>query len=159
MSGDRSRAAQDLIDDIAVRSGLAAEPTSVAVTLVAAFLSGSLGERRLTDLHRRIPEFGELASEGETRRAAIAAERAGGTLAGRLFASFGDLAGGDDGGPVARMMTLIGHLGRIGLGSGDMRALAGGMIGHVRERLGDDYVDTMVAKARARLPIIGRYLT
>jgi hypothetical protein len=158
---ERGRAAQDLLDDIAARSELEPTMANVATTLVAAHLAAVLTDRRLADLRQRIGEFDELATEGRVHAAEISAGHAygdGGTFAGRLFASVGELVGGDDDGPVSRTMVLIGRLGRIGLDVGDMRALASAMIAHVRGRLGDSYVDTMVAKARAHIPILGRYL-
>ncbi|MDK9697519.1 MAG: hypothetical protein OEL76_14130 [Siculibacillus sp.] len=159
MPETRSPAAQALIDDIASRSGLDAETTGIAVTLVSAFLAGSLTEHRLADLRRRIAEFDELAAEGAVRERTVEADRSsGGSFAGRFMSSFGDLVGGSEGGPVARTMTLVGHLGRVGLDVGEMRALGSGMIAHVRARLGDAHVDALVAKARARIPILGRFL-
>jgi hypothetical protein len=158
---ERGRAAQELLDDIAARSELEPATANVATTLVAAHLAVVLTDHRLADLRRRITEFDELVVEGRVHAADISTGRGpagGGTLAGRLFASVGGLAGGDDGGPVSRTMVLIGHLGRIGLDAGDMQALASAMVGHVRGRLGDAYVDTMVAKARARIPILVRFL-
>lgn len=160
MSEARSRAAQDLVDDIAARSGIAVETTAVAVTLAAEYLTATLGDHRLADLRRRVPEFDELAAEGAVhRRTSDAGAAGGGTLTGRLFASVGGLVGGADGGPVSRIVTLIGHLGSIGLDVGEMRALASAMTAHVRARLGDAWVDTMIAKARAHIPILGRYFT
>ena len=158
---ERSRAAQDLLDDVATRSGLAPATANVATMLVAAHLAATLTEFRLADLRRRIPEFDEVAAEGRAHAAEIASGRlaaGGGTFTGRLFASVGGLVGGDGGGPVSRTMVLIGQLGRIGLDVGALRALGRAMIGHVRGRLGDGYVDTMVARARARIPILGRFL-
>jgi hypothetical protein len=161
MSEGRSRAAQDLLDGVVARCDLEAGTTEAATTLVAAFLLTNLTAHQVGILRHSVAEIDELAAEGRANADDIAAgrstpERA--TLTGRLLASVGGLVGGSDGGVVAATMTLIGDLGKLGMSAADMRALSDAMVAEMRVRAGDDYIDTMIARARTKLPILGRYL-
>ena len=150
-----------MVDAVAGRSGLDAETAGAATTLVAAFVLANLTTHHVTMLRRHIVEIDELAEEGRGRADDIVAGRAAtgrATLTGRLLSSVGGLAGGRDGGVVAAITTLIGHLGRLGLDTGDMRRLAAAMVEETRARTGPGYVDTMLARARAKVPVLGRYL-
>jgi hypothetical protein len=161
MNPERSAAAQTLLDGVAARSGLQPDVAHAATTLVAAFLVANLTPFRVNDLRKRVGELDELAEEGRVRAADIAEGRglqARATLTGRVLSSVGGMVGGKDGGPVSATMVLIGNLGKLGLDVGDMRTLSNAMIAQLRRRVGPQYVDTMIERAKAKVPILGSYL-
>ena len=160
VTGGRSEAAEAVIADVARHAGLARPATDAATALVAAFLVTTLSSRRVAELRDHIPEIDELAAEGEALARDLAAgpaEAARPTLTGRLLGALDGMVG-DDGGPLSRTVHLVGQLGRLGFGTGDMRDLGRGMEAHVRVRLGDARVDDLIGRAKSKVPILGRFL-
>ncbi len=153
---------ENVIDDIAERSGLERETAALATTLVADFLVTNLTAFRVADLKKHIPELEDLAEAGHANAALIASGQiATGSrgLGAALAGSFGTMAGGAGKGPAAAVFKLIGQLGKIGMSPGDMQSFARAMEDHMRDRSGSSFVDDMIDRAKARVPVIGRYLS
>lgn len=161
MSDTLETSAQTILDEVAARSGLDPEIAAVAATLCAHYLVTTLTPFRVEDLRRHVDGLDELAARGRAHAEDIDAGRGPATrsrFGAGLVASLGEMAGGDAGGPVAHTMVLIGRLRKIGLRADDIQALGAAIVASVRKTAGDAYVDSMVARAKARLPLIGRYL-
>ena len=161
MNGSRSASAQAMVDAVAQRSGLEPETAGAATTLVVAFAVTHLTAHHVKILRSCIRELDELAEEGRVRADDITAGRLEtdrATLAGRFLSTVGGFVGGRDGGVVAATTTLVGQLGRLGLDGGDMRKLGEAMVAETRLRTGPAYVDTMLARVRAKIPVLGSYL-
>ena len=161
MSEVRSPAAQALLDGVVTRSGFDTAKAEGATTLVAAYLLANLSSHQAGILRGQVAEIDELAEEGRRLADDITAGRAKrgrATLTGRVLSSVGGIAGGREGGVIAATTTLIGQLGKLGLDVGDMRALGEAMIEAMRERTGSDYIDRMIARAKAKIPVLGTFL-
>ncbi|TBW41020.1 hypothetical protein EYW49_02380 [Siculibacillus lacustris] len=148
---------QDLIDTLAGQVGIEPALAEKATSMIVNFLSNQASPELTETIRQYLPNFDAIAATGAAHTAAAeAADGAtgvlGGLTGGGLMGALGSLMGGD--GAIGQAMALLGHLGKDGLEIGQVQALAGGLIGHLRQVAGDEVVDRLVAE----IPGVGHFL-
>ncbi|ARN82516.1 DUF2267 domain-containing protein [Methylocystis bryophila] len=128
-----------LIKRICESIGVDETVARAAVGHVLAFLQRELPNGPVADLIAKLPG----SQEAIAAAASTHAEGLGGALEG---------LGGLIGGAAGDIMSLVGHLGGIGLGMGQMQKLAHEIFAHAEELVGKENVDKIIEAIPALAP-------
>jgi predicted lipid-binding transport protein (Tim44 family) len=135
---------QDLVEELASKVGIEPALAEKATAAIVDFVSRTASPELVETLKSHLPSFDDLAARGAADAASGAEEAAGGLFGGGLGGLIGGLFGGE--GPLGEAMALVGRLGRDGIDLGQIRAIAGGLVDHLRTNGGNELVDRFLAE-------------
>lgn len=155
---------QQIIDEIAAKVGIDPATTHKAVSMIVDYIATQAPAAYVDEIKAYVPGFSDLAAAGAAHTEAAAAEQSGGGLMGALgglmgggglAGALGSLMGGADGGPMGKAMALLGNLQKDGLDVGQIRDLASGLVGQMRQVAGDERVDALLAHIPGAQHLLG----
>ena len=156
---------QQIIEEIAAKVGIDPDTTHKAVSMIVDYIATQAPAEYVEKIKAYVPGFSDLAATGAAHtEAAAAAEQGGGGLMGALgglmgggglAGALGSLMGGADGGPMGKAMALIGNLQKDGLDVGQIKDLASGLVGQMRQVAGDENVDKLLAQIPGAQHLLG----
>lgn len=149
---------QEIIDRIAAEIGVAPDVAHKATSMIVAFIVAEAPAQYVDVIRQNVPGFDELAATGaaHTEAADAASGAAGGGLMGALgglmgggggglMGALGGLMGGSQGGGLAGALSLLGRLQQDGLDIDQVKTMAGGLLGELRQVAGEENVAKLVS--------------
>ena len=155
---------QEIIDKIAAQVGIDPAVADKAVAMIVNFIVTQVPAEYADMIKQNVPGFEELATVGAAHTQAAEAEGGGGGLmgalgglmgGGSLMGALGGLMGGSQGGGMGAAMALLGNLQKDGLDIGQIKDVAGGLVGNLRQVAGDEVVDKLMAQIPGAEHLIG----
>jgi hypothetical protein len=147
---------QEIIDKIAAQVGIDPALAEKATAMISHFIATQAPAQYVDQLKQYVPGLDQLVAQGAAHtEAASAAEGSGGGLMGALgglmgggglAGAMGSLMGGSQGGPMAAAMAMLGNLNKDGLDLGQVKQVATGLVGQLRQVAGDETVDKLIAE-------------
>lgn len=149
---------QEIIDRIAAEIGVAPDVAHKATSMIVAFIVTEAPAEYVDAIRQNVPGFDELVATGAAHTEAAEAS-SGGTSGGGLMGAFGGLMGGggglmgalgglmggSQGGGLAGALSLLGRLQQDGLDIDQVKTLAGGLLGELRQVAGEENVAKLVS--------------
>ncbi|MER2605255.1 MAG: hypothetical protein ABTQ29_05460 [Siculibacillus sp.] len=145
---------QDIIDKIAAQVGIEPELASKATSMIVQFIVSQAPAEYVDTIKQYVPGLDDVVAQGEAFNTAATEETSGGGLMGALgglmgggglMGALGGLMGGQEGG-MGQVMAMLGNLSKDGLELGQVQQVATGLVGQLREAVGDETVDKLVAQ-------------
>ncbi|MCE1235053.1 MAG: hypothetical protein LWW93_01730 [Hyphomicrobiales bacterium] len=154
---------QEIIDRIAAQVGIEPDLAHKATSMIVNFIVTQAPSEYVDMIRQHVPGFDEIAATGAAHSEA-SEEAAGGGLMGALgglmggggiAGALGSLMGGSQGGGMAAAMAMLGTLQKDGLELGQVKDVAGGLIGQLRQVAGDETVEKLLAQIPGADHLVG----
>lgn len=155
---------QEIIEKIAAQVGIDPALAHKATSMIVDFIVTQAPAQYVAMIKQYVPGFDELAAAGAANTAAADAGTGGGGLMGALgglmggggiAGALGNLMGGSQGGGMAAAMAMLGNLQKDGLDMSQVKGVATGLVGHLREAAGDENVDKLLAQIPGAEHLLG----
>ena len=155
---------QEIIEKIAAQVGIDPALAQKATSMIVDFIVTQAPTEYVDMIKQYVPGFDEVAAEGAAHTEAATADAGGGGLMGALgglmggggiAGALGSLMGGAQGGGLGAAMALLGNLQKDGLELGQVKDLAGGLVGQLRTIASDENVDKLLAQIPGAEHLVG----
>lgn len=153
---------QEIIDKIAAQVGIDPALAQKATAMIVDFIVTQAPEQYVGMIKQYVPGFDDLAAAGAAHTAE--ADAGSGGLMGALGGLFGGggvagalggLMGGSQGGGMAAAMAMLGNLQKEGLDIGQVKDIAGSLVGQLKEVAGEENVSKLLAQIPGAEHLLG----
>ncbi len=157
---------QDIIDKIAAEVGIDPALAEKATSMITNFIVSQAPAEYVDMIKQYVPGLDQMVAQGaaHSEAAAEAEGSSGGGLMGALgglmggggiAGALGGLMGGSQGGGMAAAMAMLGQLNKDGLDLGQVKQVATGLVGQMRQVAGDENVDKLLAQIPGASHLVG----
>lgn len=155
---------QEIIDRIAAQVGIEPDLAHKATSMIVNFIATQAPTEYVDMIRQHVPGFDDVAATGAAHAEASEAAAGGGGLMGALgglmggggiAGALGSLMGGSQGGGMAAAMAMLGNLQKDGLDLGQVKDVAGSLVGQLRAVAGDETVEKLLAQIPGAEHLVG----